>query len=64
LAGPVEATALGNLMTQVRASGEVSSLAEMRAVIRRSSSVKRHEPRSAAAWVAGAERFRHICSLR
>jgi len=44
LAGPVEATALGNLLTQVRASGEVSSLAEMREVIRKSTSVQRFEP--------------------
>ena len=37
--GPVEATALGNLLVQVRASGELSSLAEMREVIRNSSDV-------------------------
>src|SRR4051812_16855508 len=32
LAGPVEATALGNVLVQVRASGELGSLADMRAV--------------------------------
>lgn len=48
--GPVEATALGNLLTQARASGELSSLAEMRAVVRDSSEVRRYEPKSAAAW--------------
>ena len=45
VAGPVEATALGNLLTQVRASGELSSLAEMREVIRASSDVERYEPK-------------------
>lgn len=42
--GPVEATAMGNLLTQVRADGELGSLAEMRAVVRRSSQVERFEP--------------------
>jgi rhamnulokinase len=48
--GPVEATALGNLLTQVRASGELSSLAEMREVIRASSNVKYYEPKPGTEW--------------
>jgi rhamnulokinase len=44
VAGPVEATAIGNLLTQVRASGELDSLAEMREVARVSSDVERFEP--------------------
>lgn len=48
LAGPVEATALGNLLTQVRADGELESLAEMRAVVRASSPVKHYAPRPTA----------------
>ena len=32
LAGPVEATALGNVLVQARAAGELGSLADMRAV--------------------------------
>ena len=55
--GPVEATAMGNLMMQVRASGEVSSLAEMRDAIRKSSEVKRYEPRDESAWKEAAEKF-------
>ena len=54
--GPVEATALGNLLVQVRASGELSTLAEMREVIRRSSEVKTFQPGPAAAWEAAAGR--------
>jgi rhamnulokinase len=42
--GPVEATAIGNLLTQIRADGELGSLAEMRAVVRASSAVQRYEP--------------------
>ncbi len=58
--GPVEATAMGNLLTQVRASGELDSLADMRAVVRKSSAVKRFEPRSASAWQEAGERFRAL----
>jgi rhamnulokinase len=55
--GPVEATALGNLLTQVRASGELSSLAEMRDVVRVSSVVQRYEPKPSAAWTEAAGRL-------
>jgi rhamnulokinase len=44
VAGPVEATALGNLLTQARADGELSSLAELREVVRSSSDTVRYEP--------------------
>jgi len=47
LAGPVEATALGNLLVQVRASGEINSLSEIREVARKSSLVTRYEPAKA-----------------
>ncbi|MGD0815227.1 MAG: rhamnulokinase family protein [Verrucomicrobiota bacterium] len=55
--GPVEATALGNLLTQVRASGELSSLAEMREVIRASSDVQYYEPKQSAAWAEAPGRL-------
>ena len=55
--GPVEATALGNLLVQVRASGELRSLSEMRDVIRASSDVARFEPSGVAEWQAASERF-------
>ncbi len=55
--GPVEATALGNVLTQVRASGELTSLAEMREVIRTSSGVQRYEPKPSAAWAEAAGRL-------
>jgi sugar (pentulose or hexulose) kinase len=50
LAGPVEATAMGNLLTQVRAHGELASLAELRAVIRQSSAVTCFEPGPRRPW--------------
>jgi rhamnulokinase len=46
LAGPVEATAIGNILIQARALGSVgSSLAEMRALIRATQPIRRFEPR-------------------
>jgi rhamnulokinase len=60
IAGPVEATALGNLLVQVRASGELSSLAEMREVIRKSSRVTTFLPGPGAPWDAAAARFAEL----
>jgi rhamnulokinase len=58
ITGPVEATAMGNLLVQVRASGELSSLAEMREVVRQSSDIKTsYEPGPAPAWEDAAARF-------
>ena len=44
VAGPSEATALGNVMVQARAAGLVGSLAEMRRYIRRSIETKSYMP--------------------
>jgi rhamnulokinase len=46
VAGPSEATALGNVMVQARAAGLVGSLSEMRRYILRSIETKRYEPRN------------------
>ena len=58
--GPVEATAMGNLLVQVRASGELSSLAEMREVIRKSSDVATCRPGKPAAWEDASARFAEL----
>jgi rhamnulokinase len=60
VAGPVEATALGNVLVQARASGAVGSLAEMRAVVRQSTVLRTYEPRNVGAWTAAYERFRGL----
>ena len=57
VAGPVEATAMGNLLVQVRANGELNSLAEMREVIRNSSEVATRRPVQPAAWEDAGARF-------
>ncbi len=59
IAGPVEATALGNALVQAMALGELASLAEARQVIRNSFTPITYEPRpaSAAAWDEAYGRF-------
>ncbi|WP_436787839.1 rhamnulokinase [Yinghuangia sp. YIM S10712] len=51
VAGPVEATAIGNLMMQARAAGVVGDLAETRALIAATNTLHRYEPTgSSGAW--------------
>jgi rhamnulokinase len=57
LAGPVEATALGNIAMQMLATGTVGSLAEARRIIEHSFPVDRFEPRAADRWDAHYRRF-------
>jgi rhamnulokinase len=58
VAGPAEATALGNVVMQMLATGAVSSLAEGRAVIDRSFPAERFEPADADVWETQYARFR------
>jgi rhamnulokinase len=57
VAGPVEATAIGNILVQAVALGQLADIAEARALVRRSFPVDVYEPRSAAAWDALYERY-------
>jgi len=60
VAGPAEATAVGNILVQAMAMGHVSSLAEMRAIIRGSFELQTYEPADTAAWDAAYSRFRDV----
>ncbi|MCE5267609.1 MAG: rhamnulokinase [Planctomycetaceae bacterium] len=62
VAGPVEATATGNLMMQAVAAGDVGSIAEAREVIRRSFPVEEYEPKNTAAWDEAYGRFLKVVS--
>jgi rhamnulokinase len=59
LAGPVEATALGNVLVQARAAGALSGdLSALRALVRETQQIVRYEPRGdAAAWRAVERRL-------
>jgi rhamnulokinase len=60
ITGPVEATAIGNIMGQALALGYVRSLDEIRAIIAHSSELQTYEPRETTAWQAAYDRFKTI----
>jgi len=62
IAGPVEATAIGNIAVQAVATGQLASLDEARQVTRRSFEVVTYEPGTAAPWDAAYERFEKLMS--
>ena len=57
IAGPDEATAMGNLLTQAYALGEIGSLAEMREVVRNSVPTVHYRPVKSERWDALYEKF-------
>ncbi len=62
LAGPVEATAMGNILVQAMARGELASLAEGRALVAASVEPDAYEPESDPAWDEACERYLEICN--
>jgi len=60
LAGPAEATVLGNLAAQMIAQGEVAGLREAREVVRRSVEVREYLPEDVKAWREAYGRFGEI----
>lgn len=60
LAGPKEATALGNLIVQFAGTGALGSIAEGRARIAESFIPRVFEPRDPAAWDAAYQRFPNV----
>jgi rhamnulokinase len=57
LAGPVEATAIGNVLLQAVGLGVLGSLAEARAVVRQSFPVQTYTPNHPEYWQGPYERF-------
>jgi rhamnulokinase len=60
--GPVEATALGNVMVQALATGHLGSLAEARAAVAASITQEHFLPRAADGWDDAFERFSRLRS--
>lgn len=55
--GPIEATAIGNILMQMLAVGQISSLSEGREVVKRSFPVESYQPADSAAWDDAYGRF-------
>ncbi|UCD74357.1 MAG: rhamnulokinase [Phycisphaerales bacterium] len=60
VAGPVEATTIGNATVQAMAAGHVRSLSELRTIVARSFPLARYEPQDTDAWICAEERMRTL----
>jgi rhamnulokinase len=56
-AGPVEATAIGNILMQAIGRNKLGSITDLRAVVARSFPVAVYEPRNTMAWADATGRF-------
>ena len=57
IAGPIEATALGNILMQAVALGDIGSLSDARAIVRQSFTPNVFEPTSSAGWDEAYQRL-------
>ena len=60
VAGPIEATSCGNVITQMIGTGHLENFEAGRELIRRSFDFKIYEPRQSADWNAAYERFKAL----
>jgi rhamnulokinase len=63
VAGPIEATAIGNLVVQLIATGRAASLADARAIVDRSFPTEVFEPGDSEPWNRETARFQQYCEL-
>jgi len=60
LAGPSEATAVGNILVQAIALGHLGSLTDLRRVVRQSFPVTLCQPEDALTWMEAYDRFQKL----
>jgi sugar (pentulose or hexulose) kinase len=60
VAGPSEATALGNILVQAMGAGLIRDLKEAREVVRRSFQIDRLEAKPSPEWDRAYDRYRGI----
>jgi len=56
-AGPIEATAIGNILMQAKAVGLVNSLDELRNIVLKSFTIKEFYPKDVTSWMTGYEKY-------
>jgi rhamnulokinase len=59
-AGPVEATAIGNILVQAIAMGEIASLDEGRKIVRNSFPINTYHPQGSNAWDEAYQRYQEL----
>lgn len=60
VAGPIEATAIGNVMVQAVSAGDIDSIDDARAIIRESFAAKSYEPSDASGWEEAYATFQNL----
>jgi rhamnulokinase len=60
LAGPQEGTAIGNIMLQAKAAGNVRDIWEMRAIIANSIQLAKYEPQDKSVWDEAYQQYLNI----
>ena len=63
VAGPVEATAIGNLLVQMMVTEALSGLDQAREIVRRSTAVEHYEPGDRAPWDEAYGRFQRLITI-
>ncbi len=63
-AGPFESALIGNVVTQMIASGEIKNLFEGRRIIRESFEIKEYQPKEEALWNQQYEKFIELVERR
>jgi len=61
IAGLAEATAIGNILMQAKATGQIKNLAEAREIVRNSFELKEYEPQEVSLW---EERYNELKCLK
>jgi rhamnulokinase len=60
VAGPIEATVIGNALVQLISLGEIADLSQARQIVAEMDGLKRYEPKDTAVWAEAHERYRDV----
>ena len=60
IAGPIEATVLGNIAVQLLSCGAIESIEQARKIVKASENTVEYSPENADAWAEAYERFKAV----